>query len=141
MIQNKILIKSFGMRHILIKQKNNKKFYCFNNIGASNLNIIVNEKYYIFVTSIPKLNFNAPELSESKKYSNKSFLWSLGALIYSLCFKEYNKNMNYHLLFKVDSLEKTGNKELDDLIQQLLIKEPNKRITWDQYFLHQFFKK
>ena len=140
MIQNKILIKTFGMRHILIKQKNNKTFYCFNNIGASNLNTIVNVNYSLYVTSIPKLNFSAPELSESKKYSNKSFLWSLGALIYSLCFKEYNKNMNFHPFFKVDSLEKTGYKELDDLIQQLLIKDPNKRITWDQYFLHPFFK-
>ena len=36
--------------------------------------------------------------------------------------------------------KKTGDANLDDLICKLLEKKPNKRITWDEYFNHSFFK-
>ena len=31
-------------------------------------------------------------------------------------------------------------KRLDDLIQNLLEIDPNKRLNWNQYFSHRFFK-
>ena len=45
------------------------------------------------------------------------------------------KNNNGNLF-----LDKTGNEILDGLIKNLLEKEPTKRLSWDEYFNHQFFK-
>ena len=36
-------------------------------------------------------------------------------------------------------INKTGNEELDDLIKNLLQKEPSKRLNWNDYFNHSFF--
>ena len=38
------------------------------------------------------------------------------------------------------TIKKTGYKELDDLIKNLLQKESSKRLNWEQYFNHPFFK-
>ena len=37
-------------------------------------------------------------------------------------------------------LKKTGCNQLDDLIEKLLIEDPIKRLNWDDYFNHSFFK-
>ena len=94
----------------------------------------------------------APEIlkmkeEENKKYNDKCDLWSIGIIIYELYFKRspYNgENANAILKFinnlgqKI--LKKTGYNQLDDLIQKLLISDPIKRISWDEYFNHSFFK-
>ena len=36
--------------------------------------------------------------------------------------------------------KKTDDKILNDLIEKLMVKDPNKRIGWEQYFSHPFFK-
>ncbi len=37
-------------------------------------------------------------------------------------------------------LKSTNNKKLDDLIKQMLNPNVNKRISWNNYFQHSFFK-
>ena len=37
-------------------------------------------------------------------------------------------------------LKKTGDSNLDDLIDKLLETNPEKRISWKDYFEHKFFK-
>ena len=44
------------------------------------------------------------------------------------------KNINNHLQ------KKTDNPQLDDLIRKLLVEDPEKRLTWDQYFKHPFIR-
>ena len=94
------------------------------------------------------LKYMAPEILQGHEYGRECDLWSLGVIIYTLFFKEFPfdgetdevliKQINYindnHLI------KKTGNKDLDDLIGKLLIKDPIKRISWKQYFNHPFFK-
>ena len=36
-------------------------------------------------------------------------------------------------------LKKSGNNNFDDLISRLLEADPNKRISWEEYFKHPFF--
>ena len=46
----------------------------------------------------------------------------------------------YNILKSKDELKlkQTGNEELNDLIKRLLIKDPKKRLNWEQYFKHPF---
>ena len=90
------------------------------------------------------LNIYAPEVLKKEPYSEKSDLWSLGILIYCLCFKEYpfqGKN-DKEVLASIDKGIKNNiqNENLKDLVNKLLNKDPAKRITWKEYFEHKFFK-
>ena len=67
-------------------------------------------------------------------------------IIYFLLFKEFPREKEglFKLLnfekFDQKSLKESGNELLDDLIKKLLEKDPGKRISWEQYFEHAFFK-
>ena len=145
MIKNKISIDRLDLHHIISKRQNVKFFY-FNYIEYSRINR-TQKKFETRILNPYEVASIAPELFEEKSKDN-SVLWSLGMLIYFLFFRDipysYNKNslggFIYHIYTQSPNLKKTGNKDLDDLIQRLLIKDPYKRISWDDYFLHPFLK-
>ena len=90
----------------------------------------------------------APEILKKKEYNYKCDLWSVGIIIYNLVFGKLPFSgeteialSNLINMFKNENLKSTGNKKLDDLIQKLLEKEPEKRLSWDEYFNHPFFIK
>ena len=81
---------------------------------------------------------------EEKQYNYKCDLWSLGIIIYELYFQERPfKGTDIKILKSIEIkekiLKKTGDEKLDDLIDKLLEKKPEKRIGWNQYFGHPFF--
>ena len=39
----------------------------------------------------------------------------------------------------IEPLKKTENIDLDNLIRELLTVDPNKRLSWKEYFNHPFF--
>ena len=90
----------------------------------------------------------APEILEGEKHNvNKCDLWSIGIIIYQLYFKEYPYKgetqvaiYNQIKKFGKKILKKTKNEKLDNLIDSLLIREPEKRINYEEYFNHPFFK-
>ena len=89
----------------------------------------------------------APEILEGKEYNNKCDLWSLGIIIYNLYFKKmpYKGDTIIAVFNNIKAsekkvLEKTGDENLDDLIDKLLEVNPEKRISWKDYFEHKFFK-
>ena len=89
----------------------------------------------------------APEILKGEKYNNKCDLWSLGVNIYQLYTKKppYKGDYDAVILKQIDDL---GNSVLDviednklkDLLSKLLVKDPDKRISWGEYFEHDFFK-
>ena len=94
----------------------------------------------------------APEVMEGKeKYDNKCDLWSIGIIIYQLYFNSlpYTGRTPFAIINNIINLElktvlnknKTDNKQLDDLIRNLLIKDPRERLSWEEYFNHPFFNK
>ena len=86
-------------------------------------------KYY----EAPEIKFN----NYGEKLTNKTDLWSIGILIYYLCFKNFPINEDYIFVNK----KSTKNKDLDDLISKLLVKDPKERLNWEDYFKHPFFHK
>jgi len=89
----------------------------------------------------------SPEIFEgNKNYDYKCDLWSIGIIIYQLFFKEYPFKgetplaiYNQIKTFGNKLLKRTKNKNLDNLIDSLLIIDPTKRINYEDYFYHPFF--
>lgn len=77
-------------------------------------------------------NFKAPESSNEGKH-DKCDLWSIGVLIYYLYFL---KPLKSPFIFR-----KPNDKDLSDLIEKLIVYNPIKRMNWEEYFSHPFFKK
>ena len=99
----------------------------------------------LFSTVVLTENYAAPEILEGNKYGLKCDLWSLGIIIYQLYFGKvpYDGSgviayMNQIRDNGQELLKVTGNEDFDDLIRKLLIKDPNKRISWEDYFNHPF---
>ena len=89
-----------------------------------------------FSTNIGTLGYAAPEQSNQNYDPTKCDLWSIGVIIYKLKFNE----VPLYALFAGNIPGKFDNKHLDDLVRKLIVYDPNKRIGWNEYFNHPFFK-
>jgi serine/threonine protein kinase len=94
----------------------------------------------------------APEMWEKgKKYTNKVDLWAIGIIAYQLLFNRHpiftrlkdNNDVQIQLrLFsevKIPEGYKVSEEALS-LLTNLIEKNPEKRLSWGQYFTHPFFK-
>ena len=97
--------------------------------------------------SISWLLLSAPEiLLNGTDYSFASDLWSIGVLLYKIAFGKYPYEGNgaVQLYMKImqgpNNLVKSGDINFDDLINRLLHKDKERRITYEEYFNHPFFK-
>ena len=142
MIKNKIIHRAINLSNILIKYENDEKAKCIFKLKLTkNLsNTLKNEVNY------ENNRFLAPEILEGKNHNDVSDLWSIGILIYILSFREppFKGKTEKEILqniknYKLSNLKKTEDSHLNDLIKRLLIEDPKKRITWEEYFNHPFF--
>ena len=90
--------------------------------------------------------FMAPELIKKEK-NNKSELFTIGVILYFLFMGKYPfGNNSNEFLSKVEKnlndyfLDENIDFYFKDLLNKLLMFEPNKRIDWDDYFKHDFFR-
>lgn len=81
----------------------------------------------------------SPEIIESKPYSFKSDIWSLGVLLYEMCALQppFNGNSLQFLALKIvkgayASIPPVYSKGLQNLIRSMLSVDPNKRPTIHQ---------
>ena len=148
MKENNIIHRDLKLENILIKYKDKeKKEYTvkLTDYGVSKRLFSLSKKCN---THIGTLTTMAPEILEGKtEYNYKCDLWSIGIIIYRLLFKESpypglteNAILNKIKKLGTHNLKKTKNKELDNLIKRLLEKKPKKRLDWDEYLNHSFFK-
>ena len=143
MYSQKIMHRDLKLKNIMIKYLNKEKTeyevklsdYGFSK--ALDDNLITHTHLGTPVTM-------APEILSNKYYNFKADLWSIGVIIYQLLFKE----LPYLALNEAKVLEKILSRTpikqcndivLRDLINKLLVVEPENRIGWNEYFNHPFF--
>ena len=145
MVKNKIIHRDIKLENILVKFEGdgNNFIVKLTDYGISKQ---VSSTTMIQTVAGTKLTM-APEILEGKKYNNKCDLWSIGAVIYKLAFNKYPYDGKTDIVL-VNNIKEIGQKELvrtnniflDDLIRSLLVYEAKKRISWEDYFSHPFFK-
>lgn len=86
----------------------------------------------------------APEIMKNQKYDSKADLWSVGIILYQLHFKglPYMGITEENILQKIQSkapYKQAEDPKLRDLIDKLLVEDPKKRLSWEEYFNHPFF--
>ena len=147
MNENNIAHRDIKLNNILIKylnEKHTKYKVLLSDYGVSNQLNSMTGRYKTYTGAHIIM---APEILEGEEYNNKCDLWSLGVIIYQL----YTKKIPYSGQFDkiiLNQIKKLGQSVLDvikdktlkDLLSKLLVKEPEKRISWKEYFDHDFFK-
>ena len=94
-----------------------------------------------YTGSVGTYHYISPEILKQEPYNNKCDLYSLGVTIYMSVFRIL-PYYRMHEIIHCDKLNllKTGIESLDDLIERLLEINPAKRIDFEEYFNHKFFK-
>ena len=144
---NNIVHRDIKLHNILVKYINEEKTkfkVLLSDYGVSNQLNNITQKYKTFAgTKI----IMAPEILKGEEYNNKCDLWSLGIIIYQLYTKNipYSGEVDNAILKQIKDLgqsilDKIKDKQLKDLLSKLLVEEPEKRISWEEYFEHNFFK-
>ena len=147
MNEKKIIHQNLKLENILIKYDNKKQSKYTIKLSDYGCNrgilSLLKNNYY---KNMGTIAYMAPEILKGDKYNYESDLWSIGIIIYRLIFGKLPFIGEGNILFNKNEklgnnlLKKTGNVDLDDLIQKLLEKDPEKRINWHIYFYHPFFK-
>ena len=94
-----------------------------------------------------KKHKKAPEILEKKGvYSDKVDLWSIGIMLYAMCtgstpfqvttMEQLMYNMRFQEIPEINRADISP--ELKDLIRKLLVKNPDQRISWEDFFNHPF---
>lgn len=90
--------------------------------------------------------YMAPEIIKNNKYNNKTDLWSIGVILYEMLVGKppYKAKTHIQLLHKIDNRPIYFPKNIKisekckNLIQQLLQKNPENRISWNDFFKHEW---
>ena len=94
-----------------------------------------------FSTNQINPSYAAPEIqiakSENKSYDpTKCDLWSIGLLIYNLRFYD----IPFFAFYTGNIPKNFDDNNLNDLVKKLIVTDPSKRINWEDYFNHPFFR-
>ena len=149
MHKNKISHRDIKLNNILVKyinKENNEFKVLLSDYGISNQ---LNNLTTSFKTHIGTRIIMAPEILKGQKYNDKCDLWSLGVNIYKLKTKEFpyksKGNIDSEILEQIHLkgktvLDKIPDEKLKNLLSRLLEENPQDRISWDEYFEHEFFE-
>ena len=142
--ENNIIHRDLKLKNILVTKSNDIVLsdFGFARDGDSNT---------MFDTLCGSPMYMAPEIMNHKVYDNKSDLWSVGVIMYELLFgtTPYHAKNLIQLMKKIkkkdvhipDEYSSLISEECKNLLLSLLDKNPTNRITWDNFFQHEWFKK
>ena len=135
MHSNNIIHRDLKPENILIKYNSSDNNDFTVKLADFGISREYNKKY--FSTHMGTQGYAAPEVIENKNYDPKKCdLWAIGVIIYKLKFNEIPILKFYGN--KVPN--KFDNEYLDDLVKKLIVVDQSKRISWEDYFNHEFFK-
>ena len=148
MLKKKIIHRDLKPANFLIKFLNNIKTKYVVKLSDFGLATQMKDQKYINNEYGGTLYYTAPEIIKMKPYTKICDLWSIGIILYKLYFNSHPlcstnalnpKEVLTNVLNEKLFIKKSGNKDFDDLISQLLVFDVKKRIGWVQYFNHPFF--
>jgi len=91
--------------------------------------------------------YMAPEIINGEHYTTKADLWSIGLIIYEMVNGKspyYDAQNSVDLLNKIRTrkipLNKNVSEECNDLISKLLTVNPNFRLSWENFFDHEWLQ-
>ena len=142
MKENKIIHRLLKLENILIKYNKDKVFniklsyYLFNHFSY----------YDVYDYETYDIMYLAPEILMRGQINYKINLWNIGIIIYRLFFNKFPfkemfgySSSEIRKKFDCKKLKSTNNRNLDNLIRNLLQEDPEKRLNWEEYFNHPFF--
>ena len=142
--RNNIIHRDLKLKNILVTNSNDIVISDFGFARNGN-----NETMFDTMCGSPM--YMAPEIMNQKVYDNKSDLWSVGVIMYELLFG----TTPYHAKNMIELMKKIKRRDVNipneyqgliteecrDLLFSLLNKNPKKRITWESFFEHPWFKR
>ena len=145
MNEKKISHRDIKLTNILVKYKENNKIrVLLSDYGISNQLSLLTTK---FMTHAGTALTMAPEILSCEKYDDKCDLWSLGVVIYQLYARKYpyTGQCESDILNKINKdgqkvLNEIKDEQIKDLLSKLLVRDPKKRISWEEYYKHPFFQ-
>jgi len=141
----KISHRDIKLTNILVKyEEGNKIRVLLSDYGISNQLSLLTTK---FMTHAGTALTMAPEILNNEKYDDKCDLWSLGVVIFQLYARKYpySGRCESEILKKIEVngqsvLNEIEDEKIKDLLSKLLVRDPEKRISWEEYYKHPFFQ-
>ena len=145
MHRNGLLHRDIKPENIMIKYTDSSKTKFIPKIADYGISRELDEGTASTILGSPR--YMSPEIFQQDDiYTDKSDLFSIGIMIYEFYFKSFPfslpKNRSKKEVQKNYDKKKQKDcedKNLDDLLNKLLIYDPDKRISWEEYFDHPFF--
>ncbi|CAD8141275.1 unnamed protein product [Paramecium pentaurelia] len=82
---------------------------------------------------VNKPPYQAPEIVEQNNYDNKCDIYSLGIILYQLCFKELNNEQLIQLNLGYQSNKfRYKDRTLNMLMERMIVRNPIQRIGWNE---------
>ena len=144
MTKHNIIHRDLKLGNILIKYTDNSKQKFIPKLSDYGFSKDLNNQAFTG-THLGTPATMAPEIMMDLKYNDKSDLWSIGVMMYQLHFKEipYPGFNEQEILKKIKNnfpRKQPSDPQLRDLLNKLLVMNPNNRISWEEYFNHPFFR-
>ena len=143
MFNFKIMHRDLKLQNIMVKFNNNERTSYTVKLADYGFSKFL-DKDLIAKSHLGTPITMAPEVINKQAYTMKADLWSVGIIIYQLLFNEIPFNGKdekaiLEIIKSKPSLKKSKDDNLNDLINKLLVIDPNDRIGWEEYFKHPFF--
>lgn len=125
-----IIHRDLELEHIMLDSNFNVRIIDFG-IGAFNDNEMMK-------TQCGVVAFSAPEVIKHKPYNNAVDIWTIGVVLYSMLYGKlpFNSNNLMHLAAQImendPEINSTVNYEANNLVMQMLDKNPLTRITIEE---------
>ena len=129
-----IIHRDIKLENILVKYNNKSKEDFTVKLADFGLSREISNKVKIDDSFCGSPETMAPEILYELPYNNKADLWSIGMIMYQMYYNHFPNFNNNNI---PDKLPVDNN--FRDLLIKCLKKNPDERISWRNYFHHEFF--